>query len=189
MADVDVKEMLAGAQHRMEQGLEALKRELAHLRAGRASTGLVEHIKVHAYGSEMPLNQVAAISAPEATTLLISPYDKSLASAVEKAINMSDLGLMPQSDGSLIRINVPPLTEDRRNELLKVVSKFAEEGRVALRNVRRDINDQIKKLHKSKEISEDEMHVHLEKVDKVLDEKLGELDKLAASKQKEITDF
>ncbi len=185
----ELAEMFADAQHRMEQGLEALKRELAHLRAGRASTGLVEHIKIHAYGSDMPLNQVATLSTPDAATILISPYDKSQTSAVEKAINMSDLGLMPQSDGSLIRIAIPPLTEERRQGLLKVVNKTAEDSRVALRNVRRDVNDHIKKLHKSKEISEDEMHHHLEKVDKLLEEMLAELDKLAVAKQKEITDF
>ena len=185
----EIAGLLDDAQHRMEQGIEALKRELAHLRAGRASIGLVEHIKVPAYGTDMPLNQVANLSTPDASTILISPYDKSLTGAVEKAINMSDLGLMPQSDGSLIRISIPPLTEERRQDLLKVVSKFAEEGRVSMRNVRRDVNDSIKKLQKAKEISEDEMHHNLEKVDKILEEKLAELDKLATAKQKEITDF
>ena len=185
----DVAALHADAQHRMEQGLEALKRELVHLRAGRASAGLVEHIKVHAYGTDMPLNQVATLSTPDASTILISPFDKSQTSAIEKAINMSDLGLMPQSDGSLIRISIPPLTEERRQDLLKVVNKTTEDSRVALRNVRRDVNDHIKKLHKAKDISEDEMHHNLEQVDKLLEEMLGELEKLASAKQKEITDF
>lgn len=184
-----VDEILNDAERRMGQSLDALKRELAHLRAGRANPSLVEHIKVEAYGAEMPLNQLATISTPDATTILISPFDKSITSAVEKAINLSDLGLMPQSDGSLVRLSVPPLTEERRGELLRVVRKQGEDGRVALRNVRRDANDQIKKLQKSKELSEDEMHHHLEQVDKILDRLLAELDKLLAAKEQEITEF
>jgi len=184
-----VDEILADAERRMSSALAAQQRELLHLRAGRANTGLVEHIKVEAYGAEMPLNQLATISTPEATTILISPFDKSLTGAVEKAISLSDLGLMPQSDGSLIRINVPPLTEERRGELLKVVNKYAEEGRVSLRNVRRDVNDAIKKLQKNKDISEDEMHHYLDKVDKILETKLAELEKLIQGKQQEITEF
>jgi ribosome recycling factor len=173
----------------MSQSLDAVKRELSHLRAGRASTGLVEHIKVEAYGSEMPLNQLATITTPDATTILISPYDKSMVNAIDKAINLSDLGLMPQSDGSLVRLNVPPLTEERRQELLKVVRKYGEDGRVALRNIRRDTNDQVKKLEKSKELSEDEMHHYLEQVDKILEKKLADLDQHLEAKEREIVDF
>lgn len=184
-----IKELLADAGRRMSQGIEVVSRELAHLRAGRANASLVDHIKVEAYGAEMPLNQVATVSTPDATMIMISPFDKSLTSAVEKAINMSDLGLMPQSDGSLIRINVPPLTEDRRHELLKVVKKVGEEGRVALRNVRRDVNDQIKKMHKDKELSEDLMHTYLGEVDKVLEKRLAELEQQLVIKEKEISDF
>jgi len=184
-----VKEILSGAENRMALSLEAVSRELSHLRAGRANPGLVEHIKVDAYGTEMPVNQLATVSTPDATTILISPYDKSITSAIEKAINLSDLGLMPQSDGSLIRLNVPPLTEERRNELLKVVKKYGEDGRVSLRNIRRDVNDQIKKLEKSKDLSEDEMHHYLEQVDKILEDKLGDLEKLLTAKEKEIAEF
>jgi len=173
----------------MSQSLDAVKRDLSHLRAGRASTGLVEHIKVEAYGSEMPLNQLATITTPDATTILISPYDKSMVNAIDKAINLSDLGLMPQSDGSLVRLNVPPLTEERRQELLKVVRKYGEDGRVALRNIRRDTNDQVKKLEKSKELSEDEMHHYLEQVDKILEKKLADLDQHLEAKEREIVDF
>ena len=128
-----VKELLEDAGRRMSQGIEAVGRELAHLRAGRANASLVDHIKVEAYGAEMPLNQLATVSTPDATMLMISPFDKSMTAAIEKAINMSDLGLMPQSDGSLIRINVPPLTEDRRLDLLKVVKKVGEDGRALAR--------------------------------------------------------
>jgi ribosome recycling factor len=173
----------------MSQSLDAVKRELSHLRAGRANTGLVEHIKVEAYGTEMPLNQLATISTPDATTILISPYDKSMVNAIDKAINLSDLGLMPQSDGSLVRLNVPPLTEERRQELLKVARKYGEDGRVALRNIRRDTNDQVKKLEKSKELSEDEMHHYLEQVDKILEKKLADLDNHLDAKEREIVEF
>jgi len=185
----DVKELLTDAEHRMGQSLDAVKRELSHLRAGRASSALVEHIKVEAYGSEMPLNQLATITTPDAATILISPYDKSQANAIEKAINLSDLGLMPQSDGSLIRLNVPPLTEERRQELLKVVKKYGEDGRVALRNIRRDTNDQVKKLEKGKELSEDEMHHYLEQVDKILEKKLADLEQHLDAKEREILEF
>jgi ribosome recycling factor len=137
----------------------------------------------------MPLNQVATVSAPDASTILISPFDKSLVSAVEKAINTSDLGLMPQSDGSLIRINVPPLTDERRQELVKAVHKHGEDSRVALRNIRRDANDHLKKLEKAKEMSEDQFHDYLAQVDKVLESKLEELEHLISSKEKDITDF
>jgi ribosome recycling factor len=185
----DVKEVLSSAENRMQQSLVALSRELGHLRAGRANSTLVDHVKVDAYDSSMPLSQLATVTTPDATMIMISPYDKNLTGAIEKAINLSDLGLMPQSDGSLIRLNVPPLTEERRTELLKVVRKYGEDGRVALRNVRRDANEQIKKLEKAKDISEDEMHHYLEKVDKILEEQLKALDQQLDSKQQEISEF
>lgn len=187
MSNLD--EVLVDANHRMSQTLEALSRELMHLRAGRANAGLVNHIKVEAYGDHMPLNQLATISTPDAATILISPFDKSITPAIEKAINTSDLGLMPQSDGSLIRINVPPLTDERRQDLVKAVHKAAEEGRVSLRNVRRDANEHVKKLEKSKELSEDQMHDALAKVDEVLEEHMDQLEKQVKEKEKDITDF
>jgi ribosome recycling factor len=185
----DIEAILEDAEHRMELSLTALQRELGHLRAGRATPALVDHIKVEAYGAEMPLNQLATITTPDATTILISPYDKSITGAIEKAINLSDLGLMPQSDGSLIRLNVPPLTEERRGELLRLVKKHGEDGRVALRNVRRDANEQIKRLQKGKQISEDEMHHQLEQVDKVLEKKLQVLEEQLTAKQQEVSEF
>lgn len=183
------KELLTDTEHRMSQSVVALSRELMHLRAGRANAGLVDHIRVEAYGEVMPLNQVATVSAPDASTILISPFDKSLVGAVEKAINTSDLGLMPNSDGSLIRISVPPLTDERRKELVKAVHKHGEDGRVALRNIRRDANDHLRKLEKAKEMSEDQFHDYLAQVDKVLEGKLEELEHLISSKEKDITDF
>ena len=185
----NVAEIIADAKHRMEQSTMALSRELMHLRAGRANAGLVDHIKVEAYGEQMPLNQLATISTPDAATIMISPFDKSQVAAVERAISTSDLGLMPQSDGSLIRITVPPLTEDRRQDLVKAVHKHGEESRVALRNIRRDANEHIKKLEKAKEMSEDQMHDYLGQVDKVLETQLKNLDQLISDKEKDITDF
>ena len=185
----DVKQILADADHRMHQSVDALRREFVHLRAGRANPGLVEHIKVEAYGSEMPLNQISNITAPDATTIVISPYDKSQCAAIERSILKSDLGLQPNSDGSVIRIVIPALTEDRRKDLLKVVGKVGEEAKVALRNVRRDANEAVKKLEKGKTISEDEMHSHLEAIDKLLDTLLKELEKVITAKEKEITEF
>ncbi|MCH7471490.1 ribosome recycling factor [bacterium] len=183
------EEILAEAKRRMAKGVEAVKREMSHLRAGRASPTLVEHIRVQAYGTDTPLNQLATISTPDATTILVSPYDKSLAPAVERAISLSELGLTPQSDGSLIRLTVPALTEERRGELAKVVNKQGEEGRVSLRNVRRDANDQIKKQQKAKDISEDAMHHYLEQVDDILEQALKELDAVIKAKHTEITEF
>ncbi len=184
-----VSEILADAEHRMDQSIAALSRELVHLRAGRADSGLVDHIKVEAYGELMPLNQLATISTPDASTIMISPFDKSQTSAVEKAINTSDLGLMPQSDGSLIRIAIPPLTEERRKDLSKAVNSHAEDGRVALRNIRRDANESIKKLNKAKDLSDDLMHDNLEKIDKLLEKQLKVLEERVADKQRDITEF
>ena len=185
----DFKPLIAETESRMRHSVEALSRDLVHLRAGRAGPGLVEHIRVEAYGAQMPLSQLATISTPDAQTILISPYDKSQTHAVEKALNMSNLGLTANTDGSLIRLKVPPLTEERRKELLKVVNKYGEDARVALRNIRRDVNEHIKRMEKSKELSEDEMHHYLEQVDKLLDKLLGDVDQHLAAKQKEITEF
>lgn len=184
-----VAEILADAEHRMGLSIQALARDLMHLRAGRANAGLVDHIRVEAYGEQMPLNQLATISTPDASTILISPFDKSLTGAIEKAINTSDLGLMPNSDGSLIRIAIPPLTEERRKELGKAVNAQAEDGRVALRNIRRDANEHIKRLNRDKELSDDLMHDNLEKIDKLLEQQLKILEEHVADKQRDITEF
>jgi ribosome recycling factor len=183
------KELLAEAGRKMEATIHALEREFGHLRAGRASASLVEHIKVMAYGAEMTVQQLANISTPDATSITIQPYDKSTLGAIEKAIRLSELNLTPANDGILIRLILPPLTEDRRKDLIKLVHKHAEEGRVALRNVRRDANDHIKRLLKDKSISEDEMHDTLSSVDKLLEKELASLEQHVKAKDKEITDF
>lgn len=185
----DAKQILTDASHRMDVTLEALQRELLPLRAGKAHTGLVDQLKVHAYDSDMPLNQLATVTTPDAQTILISAYDKSVLAAIEKAIQKSELGLNPQNDGSLIRLSVPPPTEQRRKELVKALHHIAEESKIALRNVRRDANEHLKKMQKDKLLSEDELHYNLEQVDKLLEKHLGTLDRTIAAKEKEITDF
>jgi ribosome recycling factor len=184
-----LKDYLEKAGSHMESSLHAFEREISHLRAGRASTALVDHIKVTAYGAEMPMNQLATVTTPDATTIAIVPYDKGNLNAIEKALRLSELNLTPMNDGTTVRLTLPPLTEDRRKELIKLVHKHAEESRVALRNVRRDANDHIKKLAKNKECSEDEMHDALAKVDKILERELESLEKTLKAKEKEITDF
>jgi ribosome recycling factor len=185
-----IKEITEEADHKMQQSLAAVQREMNHLRAGRASTQLVEHIKVSAYGDEVPLQQLANLSTPDATTISITPYDKSVVTAIDKALRLSELGLTPQNDGTgTLRLTLPPPTEERRRELLKFVSKHGEEGKVALRNVRRDANDHIKKLQKDKAIGEDEMRTALEKIDKVLERHLAEVDQMLKAKEKEILEI
>ena len=152
----DYNDIKQDAKTRMEKSLESLKNDFSGLRAGRAHASLLDGIMVEAYGSQSPLSQVGTVSVPDARTLSVSVWDKGLAKSVEKAIRESDLGLNPVSDGQLIRIPIPPLSEERRKELVKVAGKYSEQGKIAVRNVRRDALDGIKKLKKDNEISEDE---------------------------------
>lgn len=171
---------------RMQKAVESLKHEFSGLRTGRASTALLDHIKVEAYGADMPLNQVASISAPEPRMLSVSVWDKGLAGAVDKAIREAGLGLNPITEGTSIRIPMPQLSEERRKELTKVASKAAEEAKVAVRNIRRDGMDQIKKAEKDKAIGEDEGHTLSDKVQKLTDEFIVIIDKELESKSKDI---
>ncbi len=148
--------------------------------------GLVDHVIVEVYEDRMPLRNIANITTPDATTILIMPYDKNTAKSIEKCLSSQELGLNPLSDGTVIRINIPPLTEDRRKEILKVASKVAEEGRVALRNVRRDANEALRKLEKSKELGKDEYHYFADEVDKILERVVAELDGVLKKKEKDI---
>lgn len=173
------------AEERMEKALAALKRDLASLRAGRAAPALLDRVQVEYYGAPTPLNQVANINSPDPRTLMIQPWDKTLIGAIEKAILKSDLGFNPSNDGMAIRISMPMLTEERRAELVKTTKKYGEEAKVAIRNIRRDANDEIKKLEKS-EISEDESRRHQEGIQKLTDKNIGEVDKILALKEKEI---
>ncbi|HYS21569.1 MAG TPA: ribosome recycling factor [Gemmatimonadales bacterium] len=174
---------LKQAKQAMDKAVEAVKREFATVRTGKATTSLLDLVRVEAYGSEMPLNQVASVAAPEPKLLTIQPWDKSLLKAVEKAILASDLGLTPSNDGNLIRIPLPPLTEERRKELVKVVHKFAEEGRVGVRRAR---TEAISRIKKTEHVPEDDQK-HAEKdVQKVHDEHLKLLEDLVKAKEAEI---
>jgi len=171
---------------RMEGALTTLHSEFAGLRTGRASASLVEPITVDAYGSQMPMNQVGTISVPESRTISISVWDKGLVASVEKAVRESGLGLNPAAEGQTVRINIPELNEERRKELTKVGGKYAEQARVAVRNVRRDGMDHLKKAQKDKEISEDELKEYSDRVQSLTDEMIGKIDELLATKEKEI---
>ncbi|ASA22229.1 ribosome recycling factor [Paenibacillus donghaensis] len=173
------------AEERMEKAILSLRRDLATLRAGRASASLLDRIQVEYYGSPTPINQLANVSTPDSRTLLIQPWDKTSLSEIERAIMKSDLGLTPANDGTIIRLSIPALTEERRNDLVKLTKKFGEEGKIAIRNIRRDANDDIKKLEKNG-ISEDESHGHQEDIQKTTDKFIAEVDKVLLSKEKEI---
>ncbi len=171
----------------MTGALEALKREFSGLRTGRAATGLLDPIVVDAYGSKMPLAQVGGVNAPEPRLLTIQVWDNSLVTAVVKAIQESDLGLNPQADGQLVRVPVPELTEERRHELAKVAHKYTEQARVAIRNVRRDGMEEIKRLEKDHEISQDEQKAWHDDIQKMTDDLIAEIDEALKHKEQEIT--
>ncbi|KPV39874.1 ribosome recycling factor [Alicyclobacillus ferrooxydans] len=170
----------------MDKAVHALRRELVSVRAGRASASMLDRVVVEYYGSQMPVNQVATVNSPEPRQLVIQPWDKGMLTEIERAIQKSDLGLNPMNDGSVIRLVIPPLTEQRRQELVKLVKKMAEESRVAVRNVRRDANDELKKLEKTGDASEDEVRRASDKVQALTDRFVGEVDKAASAKEQEI---
>jgi ribosome recycling factor len=173
------------AEERMEKAIGALRRDLSTLRAGRATPALLDRIQVEYYGTLTPVNQLANINTPDTRTLLLQPWDKSSVAAIEKAIMKSDLGLTPSNDGSTIRLTIPPLTEERRSELVKLTKKYGEEAKIAIRNIRRDANDDIKKLEKTT-ISEDESRRHQDDIQKSTDRFVAEVEKVLAAKEKEI---
>ncbi|NLG82131.1 MAG: ribosome recycling factor [Bacilli bacterium] len=178
--------ILLDAEERMEKAVEALKNELSKIRTGRASAKLLEHISVDYYGAPTPIPQMASISVPEARMLVIKPYDRSMLKEVEKAILASNLGITPTNDGQVVRIVFPPLTEERRKELAKLVSKHGEDAKVAVRNVRRDANEQLKKLEKDKVISEDDLKGYMEDVQKLTDEYIEKIEKVVKEKEQDI---
>ncbi|MFC0271325.1 ribosome recycling factor [Metabacillus herbersteinensis] len=170
----------------MEKAVSAYSRELATVRAGRASASLLDKIMVDYYGAPTPVNQLGSISTPEARLLVIQPYDKSVLSDIDRAIQKSDLGLSPSNDGTLIRLAIPALTEERRKDLVKLVKKYSEEAKVVVRNVRRDANDDLKKLEKNGEITEDELRNNTESVQKLTDEYIVKVENVTKDKEKEI---
>jgi len=181
-----IPELLNEAESKMRKGIDVLRKEFATIRAGRANPAMLDKVRVDYYGTELPVNQLANISVPEPRLLVIQPWDKSSLPLIEKAILKSDLGLTPSSDGTVIRIVIPQLTTERRNELVKVVRKKAEETRVAIRNVRRDINDELKKLEKEHGTSEDEIKRAQESLQKLTDKMIKEVDQVLAVKEQEI---
>jgi ribosome recycling factor len=180
------EQVLKPTEERMEKAVQALKRDLTTVRTGRALPSMLDKVMVEYYGTQMPVNQVANVSTPDPRTLVISPWEKSMLSEIEKAIQKSDLGLNPSNDGSVIRLVIPPLTEQRRQELVKVVKKMAEDARVAVRNIRRDANDDLKKAEKAGELSEDEVRRTLDKIQNLTDKYIAEIDKVSAAKEKDI---
>ena len=182
----DVKGLFGEVKKRMDGHIEHVRRELAGVRTGRASTGLLESVQVEAYGTKMPLNQVATLSIPEPSMIVAQPFDPSLMAVVEKAIRTAELGLNPASDGKVIRIPIPALTEERRKELSRHVHKLAEEGRNHVRTVRRDANDKLKKMLKEHQISEDDEKRALEEVQKITDQHIKGIDDLQQKKDQEL---
>jgi ribosome recycling factor len=182
-------EILEETKRKMNKVLEVLSQDLSRVRTGRASVALLEGIKVDCYGTTMPLPQVASLAAPEPRLLTVQPWDPAILGDIEKALLKSDLGLTPTNDGKLIRLPIPQLTTERRKELVKTVKKMGEDAKVALRNVRRDANDQFKKLKNDKQLSEDEAHRAQDEVQKITDEFIKKVDNVDADKEQEIMSF
>jgi ribosome recycling factor len=182
MSSSNLKEVSA----HMDKSVEAIRNEFATVRTGKASTALLDLIKVEAYGQQMPLNQLATVAAPEPRLLVVQPYDPTQLGGIEKAIMASDLGLVPNNDGKIIRIPIPPLTEERRKELVRLTHKIAEEGRIAIRNIRHDANKRIHQSQKDGDISEDEMHRQLKEVQDLTDKHIASIDQMLERKEQEV---
>jgi ribosome recycling factor len=182
-------EILSDLREKMAKTGEALRKEFKRIRTGRASTALLDSIKVDCYDTQMPLEQVASISVPESRLITIQPWDKSIIGEIEKSILKSELGLTPMNDGKIIRISIPPLTEERRKELAKLAKKMAEDSKIAIRNLRREANDMFKELKNEKEISEDEFFRFQEDVQKITNEFVKNIDEITTQKEKEIIEF
>jgi ribosome recycling factor len=179
-------EILADADHRMARAVDAMERDFQGVRTGRASTSLVERITVDYYGTQTPLNQLAGISVPEPHQIVIQPWDRAVLGAIEKAITKSDIGITPNVDGTVVRLNIPPLTEERRKELVKVVHKRMEEARVEIRNIRRDAADHLKKEEREGTVGADESHRQLDTLQKTTDRHIAEVDRRGEAKEQEV---
>jgi ribosome recycling factor len=178
---------LAEVQDHMQKTVDSTQRSFNTIRTGRANASLLDRIVVEYYGAETPLKSLATISIPDATTIAIQPYDRTSLNAIEKAISLSDVGLTPSNDGQIIRLNIPPLTSDRRKEMVKLASKLAEEGKVAIRNIRREAIDAARKQEKNHELSEDEARDLQDQIQKTTDKFITKIDELLAAKEKDIT--
>lgn len=178
---------LAEIKHQMQKTIESTQKSFNTIRTGRANSSLLDKIMVEYYGVETPLKSMANISTPDSTTIMIQPFDKSSLGKIEKAISLSDVGLTPNNDGQCVRLNIPPLTTDRRKELVKLASKYSEEGKVAIRNIRRDAVDAVRKQEKNHDIPEDEARDLQEQIQKLTDEHISKIEQLLAAKEKDIT--
>jgi len=183
---MNATELRKDANHRMDGAIQAFTDELSKIRTGRATPALLDSVKVDYYGQRVPLNQAATITTPEPRLIVVQPWEKSMLGEIEREILKADLGLNPSNDGSLIRVPIPQLSEERRKDLVKLVHKFAEEARIAVRNVRRDVNDHLKKLEKNHELSEDELSVELEEIQNSTDEHIKRVDEVMQNKEKEV---
>ncbi len=183
-----IHDILTDTEDRMKKSVDTIRQELAAIRTGRANPALLDSIKVNHYGSLIPLKQIANVATPDPRLLVVQVFDRNAVVAVDKAIKSADIGLNPQADGNLLRLPIPPLTEERRHELVKFAYKIGEEGKVAIRNVRRDANDMIKDLEKKHEISEDQSHDVLESTQKLTDKYTKQVDELLKMKEKDILD-
>ncbi|WP_182199187.1 ribosome recycling factor [Paraliobacillus salinarum] len=181
-----MSQVIKEAKEKMSQAVQSFSKQLATVRAGRANPAILNSVLVDYYGAATPLNQLSTISVPEARLLMITPFDKSSISEIEKAIQKADLGLSPSSDGNVVRINIPALTEERRKELVKVVGKYAEESKVQIRNIRRDANDQLKKDQKNGDLTEDDLRSFQDDVQKETDDHITKIDSLVKEKEVEI---
>jgi ribosome recycling factor len=179
-------ETISSADHKMSRAVEAMERDFQAFRTGRASTALVERLMIDYYGTQTPLNQLAGISVPEAHQIVIQPWDRAVLGAIEKAIQKSDIGLMPNVDGTVVRLNIPQLTEDRRKDLVKSVHKRMEEAKVEIRNLRRDAADELKKEEREGDVGTDESHRLLDQLQKTTDRWVGEVDRVGAAKEQEV---
>ncbi|AFZ43199.1 ribosome recycling factor [Halothece sp. PCC 7418] len=178
---------LSDVENKMKKSIDATQQSFNSLRTGRANASVLDRVMVEYYGMETPLKSLANISTPDATTITIQPYDKGSLEQIEKAISMSDVGLTPNNDGEMVRLNIPPLTSERRQELVKIAGKYAEEGRVSIRNIRRDAIEEVRKAEKNHELSEDEAHDIQEKIQKLTDKYVSKVDELLKAKEEDIT--
>ncbi len=183
-----IADLIHGAEKKMGISVGHLHHELGKLRTGQASVALLDDLRVDYYGNPTPLNQVAALGAPDSQTLTIQPWEVSILKDIEKSLQASDIGLTPNNDGKMIRLTIPPLTNERRQQLVKLVKKYSEDCKVAVRNVRREVNDKLKKAEKNHEISEDESHKAVDNIQKMTDRFVAEIDKIAQTKEKDMMD-
>jgi len=181
-----MEKLLKDCEAKMGYSLDHLRTELSKLRTGQASLAILEGVKVDYYGTPTPLSQAATLGIPDSSTITIQPWDVSILKDIEKALQASELGLTPNNDGKMVRLHIPPLTQERRQQLVKVVKKYAEECRVAIRNIRREFNDKVRAQEKKHEISEDESHKYTDKMQKITDSQIGQVDKTVQEKEKDV---